>query len=641
MAATAALLPTLARSSNGPADPEDSNISSPLSDVDDKDTNDEDIDIHIGHHQDDDISNQSIDDPQDPNRAASDSDSALSDARSVAHSDANDTEAETERLYDTPRHQRLRDVTVDNFNDDQMLERTPSKLRRAALIDEDDDQADNESLPGNVAMSISGHSDDIESPSKPAPLENADADTEAHQASKERKRKRSPAADTPDPEQPTRKRTGSVGAVPHEANQDLGALGGEGTPLNNISSAAQSVGDEEAVSPEKLDSSHEEPNQERETRGKKKSKRNGVKPKAPIVDDSDTVATIEGHDGTEDEPAHHDEVNEAEADDEIDIAAKNAEELERKQAAFKDWTRIEDMFGVFRDRLYKDRLQRLEEEEQSLLADEPTHPEYLNMKRCLDDRLNRKLEEINKEHELRMRAHERRSVAIRSQAWSQFFQSIRETRERVLESLNKDWYDVQTTRRSAHSLPECSIVFPKDPAQRVKNAVAYNREVATLAGIAKYEGFPAGPEIKGASESELAHDLAAMDGQRGRQKQPFQPPREEYQASTFNRLGLAGEQFLKDTPWANPNHSSHKTLLPPTSTQMDGRAEQALLAGRAQPLPSAQMPPVEIETPLSTQRIPALSVSPEVTRASLKPGGPSKKASNMPSLARTSKTAAV
>lgn len=74
---------------------------------------------------------------------------------------------------------------------------------------------------------------------------------------------------------------------------------------------------------------------------------------------------------------------------------------------------------------------------------------------------------------------------------------------------------------------------------------------------------------------------------------------------------------------------------------MDGRAEQALLAGRAQPLPSAQMPPVEIETPLSTQRIPALSVSPEVTRASLKPGGPSKKASNMPSLARTSKTAAV
>ncbi|CAG9938192.1 unnamed protein product [Clonostachys rosea f. rosea IK726] len=625
MAATAALLPTLARSSNGAADPEDSNISSPLSDVDDKDTNDEDIDIHIGHHQDDDISNQSIDDPQDPNRAASDSDSALSDARSVAHSDANDTEAETERLYDTPRHQRLRDVTVDNFNDDQMLERTPSKLRRAALIDEDDDQADNESLPGNAAMSISGHSDDIESPSKPAPLENADADTEAHQASKERKRKRSPAADTPDSEQPTRKRTGSVGAVPHEENQDLGALGDEGTPLNNVSSGAH----------------HEEPNQERETRGKKKSKRNGVKPKAPIVDDSDTVATIEGHDGTEDEPAHHDEVNEAEADEETDIAAKNAEELERKQAAFKDWTRIEDMFGVFRDRLYKDRLQRLEEEEQSLLADEPTHPEYLNMKRCLDDRLNRKLEEINKEHELRMRAHERRSVAIRSQAWSQFFQSIRETRERVLESLNRDWYDVQTTRRSAHSLPECSIVFPKDPAQRVKNAVAYNKEVATLAGIAKYEGFPAGPEIKGASESELAHDLAAMDGQRGRQKQPFQPPREEYQASsTFNRLGPAGEQFLKDTPWANPNHSSHKTLLPPTSTQMDGRAEQALLAGRAQPLPSAQMPPVEVETPLSTQRIPALSVSPEVTRASLKPGGPSKKASNMPSLARTSKTAA-
>lgn len=156
-------------------------------------------------------------------------------------------------------------------------------------------------------------------------------------------------------------------------------------------------------------------------------------------------------------------------------------------------------------------MQRLEEEEQSLLADEPTHPEYLNMKQCLDDRLNRKLEEINKEHELRMRAHEKRSVAIRAQTWSQYFQAIREKRENVLESLNKDWYDVQTARRSAHSLPECGLVFPKDQAQRVKNAVAYNKEVSTLAGIAKYEGFPAGPDITGASEAEMAEDLAIME----------------------------------------------------------------------------------------------------------------------------------
>lgn len=162
-------------------------------------------------------------------------------------------------------------------------------------------------------------------------------------------------------------------------------------------------------------------------------------------------------------------------------------------------------------RLYKDRLQRLDEEEQSLLADEPTHPEYLNMKQCLDDRLNRKLQEIDKEHELRTQANERRAVAIRAQIWSQYYQSVREKRESTLESLNKEWYGVQTARRSAHSLQDCGIIFPKDPAQRIRNSVAYNTEVSTLAGLAKYEGFPAGPEMKGATESELADDLNAIE----------------------------------------------------------------------------------------------------------------------------------
>lgn len=133
------------------------------------------------------------------------------------------------------------------------------------------------------------------------------------------------------------------------------------------------------------------------------------------------------------------------------------------------------------------------------------------MKQCLDDRLNRKLRGIDKEKEYRMRATERRFVSIRSQIWSQFSQAIREKRESVLAALDREWYDVQTARRHAHSIGDCGLVFPKDPAQRVKNAVAYNTEVSTLAGIAKYEGFPAGPEINGASASELNDDLSAIE----------------------------------------------------------------------------------------------------------------------------------
>lgn len=163
------------------------------------------------------------------------------------------------------------------------------------------------------------------------------------------------------------------------------------------------------------------------------------------------------------------------------------------------------------DRLYKDRLQRLEEEEQSLLADVPTHPEYLNMKQCLDDRLEQKLKEINKELEYRFQALDKRAVAQRAQIWGQYYQAVREKREKSLEALNKEWYDVQTARRNAHSLQDCGLLFPKDPAQRVRNAIAYNTEVSTLASIAKYEGFPAGPELRGASVAELNDDLAAIE----------------------------------------------------------------------------------------------------------------------------------
>lgn len=145
------------------------------------------------------------------------------------------------------------------------------------------------------------------------------------------------------------------------------------------------------------------------------------------------------------------------------------------------------------------------------MADEPTHPEYLNMKQCIDERLRKKLQETDAEFDFRMRAHERRAVAQRAQIWSQFFQAVREKRELALEKLNKQWYEVQGARRNAHSLPEYGLLFPKDATQRVKNAIAYNSEVSTLAGLAKYAGFPAGPEIKGASAAEAEADLATIE----------------------------------------------------------------------------------------------------------------------------------
>ena len=50
----------------------------------------------------------------------------------------------------------------------------------------------------------------------------------------------------------------------------------------------------------------------------------------------------------------------------------------------------------------------------------------------------------------------------------------------------------------------------EDRATRIRERQAYNMEVQILSGIAKYIGFPAAPEVKGATTSETQQDLEAM-----------------------------------------------------------------------------------------------------------------------------------
>ncbi|KAM3436288.1 hypothetical protein MY4824_004439 [Beauveria thailandica] len=635
MAATATASAAMAQSAVDP-DLEDSNVSSPLTEVDDKDDNDDDIDrMQI------DGDNSSL--SGDENAAEDDhSDSAtvLSDAGSDANSEGNDTEAETERLFDTPRNQRQRDVVVDQYNNGQVFEHTPSKLRRAAKPEDKDDdhdneKADRESVSGDEGSgALSAEDADnttLKSVSKTKAL-NVDAFSSDSQ---DRKRKRSPVADQFETEQPQKRRSGSVGAT---SIQEL-ALNTVEEPATNADSANQSDADDE----HNRDTGTEGDAQEHSSRSSlssRKSTRNGRGSKDSLKNEVDDTAADAADAATEtageEVTDHHEDEPEAEVEaedeDEADIAAKNQEEMERKQAAFKAWSRIEEMFGIFRDRLYTEKLQRVEEEEQSLLADVPTHREYLNMKQCLDDRLNQRLQQVNTEFDFQLKANERWAVAQRAQIWSQFFQAVREKREQTLESLNKQWYDVQAARRNAHSLQDYGILFPKDPTQRLRNAIAYNSEVSTLAGMAKFEGFPAGPEMKGASALELKSDLSAMERtRRGRQKSSAFQQRDDYQSPNINQIGPAGEQFLKDTPWANPNHSSHKMARQGTAHEENRVVPQG-------PIFQNEHPASSLKSPAPSTR---LSESPEMSRSILKPSPHQmKRVASVPSANRTSKATA-
>jgi hypothetical protein len=164
--------------------------------------------------------------------------------------------------------------------------------------------------------------------------------------------------------------------------------------------------------------------------------------------------------------------------------------------------------------LYKHRLDSLEREEESLTSSKPTHHEYLAMKKCLDDRYSEKVRQIETEYELEVQALKDRAGAGHSMVWSHFYQQVRDQREQIQELLNEEWYRIQNARRSAHSLPEFSLSFPSNLVQRTRNAVAYNMEVSYLSGIAKNEGFPAAPELKGVNNSEMEDDFEAMQASR-------------------------------------------------------------------------------------------------------------------------------
>ncbi|KAG6041403.1 hypothetical protein E4U41_004501 [Claviceps citrina] len=617
------------------ADVEDSNISSPLSEFEEGDANEDDIPHMQIDDQNDDADNSGVSGDEAANdhgniNDRSDSESALSEAGSEDNSQANDTEAETERLYDTPKNQRQRDVVFDQYSQGQVFEHTPSKLRSAPRI-----AGDKHHVCDDVSVSDEDGSsaDADDSPPKPVASIDTSVDGEGKRDSLERKRKRSPAAGQSEIEEPLRKRLTPVGAAEPDLIADT-PTNDECTTSANLPSCAQSAGEDtdapavtqsRAADGELPDNGHTVPKKLTRNGSKRKTGSGNVAPSdTPRQDISGDLTDM----ADDEEPEQPHEDTEVDAD-EHDAMAKSVEE-ERKNAAFRDWSQIEEMFGIFRDRLYKDRLQRLEEEELSLVADVPTHPEFLNMKQCLDNRLERKIQEVNAECAFRLEAHERRAVAIRAQVWSQFFQAVRERREAALESLNRQWYEIQTARRSAHSLPDFGLLFPKDQGRRVRNAIAYNTEVSTLAGLAKYEGFPAGPDLKGASSSEAEADFSAIEKvRRGRQK-PIVSARDDYPTPTFTRLGPAGEQFIKDTPWANPHHSSHKLHQQTSNAVTHGSRPKATGAIPAVAHPSAAAKPtLDSQSPMAMSTGTIARASESLDRSRLSRPNPSPSAQQM------------
>ncbi|KAF3764867.1 hypothetical protein M406DRAFT_340389 [Cryphonectria parasitica EP155] len=543
-------------------DQDTSTVSSPLSEVvEDKDT--EHMDVDIKSNPSDDDEPEQIENGQAGESAANEDSESLSEI---------DSEASTERLYDTPRKgngqlnntasnpdyqkEPQTDKVLRSFN------RSPTKLQEqlqasAGMASGDDDNEDlSEASVGESEADSDKDTGKSQRSSRSLHLKTRQSHVVASDepSTESRKRKRpAPVGQSSDNEHP-RKRANSV-IEPSDAVSSLSKVLSEELGRANSTggkSAEQSGAEnDDTIIKEDADTiaeSVEKPTNELLTRSRK-SRRSTPKrwktsaDEAPVETHETEEPAAENGQPPEDEP-----IETAEVDEEAEIAHKNEEELERKRHAFDQLGTIEKQFAVLRDRLYEERLAQLNEEQALLEGDNPTHPEYLAMMQCIDSRRDDKVRVTEIEYQYNMDALDRWAVARRAQILSQFYQSVRESREKTLDELGKQWYEIQHERRkNANPIPDYGFRFPKTKALQKKQAIAHSKETSILAGVAQHHGFPAAPEMKAASRAEIEDDFEAMH-----------PTLNEYGAVPFGRtLGPAGEQFLEQTPWANPKHPSH------------------------------------------------------------------------------------
>ncbi|MCJ1378402.1 hypothetical protein MMC17_001500 [Xylographa soralifera] len=244
----------------------------------------------------------------------------------------------------------------------------------------------------------------------------------------------------------------------------------------------------------------------------------------------------------------------------IDATIRNEEEVLKKKAALDSLGAIEKQFATLRDRLYEDRINHFNEELLMLNQPKATHPEYLAMVECIDKRREEKIMQANTRLRYKLETLQRKSIAERAIAHSQYMQTVREVRDTILEQANKEWYQIQRERRTCDEDESLFLYqFNTRRSQQISRQAAYNAEVSVLSGVAKYKGFPAAPVITPAKPNEIEDDLRKMGIQSINQPGPIRMATSS--SNILRQRPAAEEQFLEQTPWANPHHPVHHQLL--------------------------------------------------------------------------------
>ncbi|KAJ9657527.1 hypothetical protein H2198_004288 [Neophaeococcomyces mojaviensis] len=471
-----------------------------------------------------------------------------------------DSEAETERLEESPDKSK------------RAFQLSPSKLAQSVNVA--DERPEIEELTNSEASSPITpieesplQSELSEAEDMPNPL---DILSQAAAATNKRKRL-SDVMDMTEDLRPRKRRTESVDSEDEKSDVE--------SELPEVPSREPTV---EADDPEVQAESEKDDGPEQEqtelSDGSKSKKpeqytrsrsRRGKDPAEPEVQDEEDNEAVEASD------------EDVEADD-VETTAKNEEEQLKRAAAMEALTALERHFATLRDKLYDEKIAQLNHELDQLTEVESTHPELLKQFECVNKYRDEKQDTEQKLLVFKVGALKRKSLAERSQIHSAYFQTVRDVRERHMERMSEHFYRIQRERfKSSQVTPTYTIPFPEKRIQQVTQQTAYNREVSILSGVAKYVGFPAAPELPSVQASDLEGDMQKMGINSSSIRSHTTHARTSHRSlNTYPTTSLTAptaaasaaaaaaaaasvnttseQQFLEQTPWANPNHPVHR-----------------------------------------------------------------------------------
>ncbi|KAL5694561.1 hypothetical protein EMGR_002696 [Emarellia grisea] len=405
----------------------------------------------------------------------------------------NDSEAETERIEDSPNHFRRTNIVVSSYGP------SPSKLAQSTTYDDavdgDDQIEDSPSKPRSKPNGILESAEDI------LGLEDS---TLSEGTGKKRKRPESGAdveGETGDEGEPPQKRRGSVKSELSDPPADDSALSPE--PIEEVIKANEEDNPADDLPESDL------PTAPAKNRKGKKGKRKGRKTRDTADDDMDSGALETGAEGPVDDGDDENIERGEDADD--GEAATKLEEESKRMSAMESLAILEKEFAALRDKIYDERISKLNRELEMLTGPNPTHPEYLRQLECVKRHRDAKIKYEHTLFQYRIQALMNKSLAERAQTHSTYFQRIRDIREKHSSAVSKHFYAIQHDRFKSEELSaQHYIPFPTRRSQQIAHQTAYNQEVSIMAGVAKYVGFPAAPSLAPARPSELEEDMEKM-----------------------------------------------------------------------------------------------------------------------------------